>query len=102
MNNQIQQLQTLLPAFFAGVLLGSLFFYTLWFTTKKGLLSTHLAHWFIGGLLLRMGIALSGFYLIANDDWRRLALCILGFIIGRMLIYKLVVFKPSNRPSLIK
>ncbi len=58
----------------AGLLLGATFFGGLWWTVRKGLTAKQPALWFLGSTLLRMGIALVGFYLsaaaIGNACWR--------------------------------
>ena len=53
---------TLLPAWVAGVLLGAVFFGGLWWTVRKGLSSTHPALWFLGSMLLRTSITVTGFF----------------------------------------
>ncbi len=62
----------LLLAGAAGLVLGAIFFGGLWWTVRKGLSSRQPALWFFGSMLLRMGIALAGFYFVGRGDWRRL------------------------------
>ena len=57
----------------AGVLLGAIFFGGLWWTVRKGVSSEQPAFWFFGSLLLRMSIALAGFYFVSDGHWERLA-----------------------------
>jgi F1F0 ATPase subunit 2 len=85
MNELIQ----LAPALFAGMLLGVLFFGGLWWTVQKGVASPRPALWFITSLLLRTGIALSGFYFVSGGDWKRLLACLLGFITARLIVTRL-------------
>jgi F1F0 ATPase subunit 2 len=40
--------------------------------------------WFFGSLLLRMSIALAGFYFVSGGQWERLLLCLVGFVIARL------------------
>ena len=82
MNNTL----SLVLALLAGVLLGGIFFGGLWWTIRKGVASTQPALWFFGSLMLRMGIALAGFYVVGRDHWERLLLCLLGFIIARLAV----------------
>ena len=56
---------TLVLALVAGVVLGAIFFGGLWWTVRKGVSSKRPALWFFGSLLLRMSIALAGFYFVA-------------------------------------
>ena len=73
----------------AGIVLGALFFGGLWWTVRKGLLSGKPALWFFGSLMLRMGIALTGFYFVGRGHWERLLVCILGFVIARLIVVRL-------------
>ena len=61
----MNELLTLVLALAAGVLLGAIFFGGLWWTVRKGVSSKQPALWFFGSLLLRMSIALAGFYFVA-------------------------------------
>jgi len=68
----------------AGTVLGAVFFGGLWWTTRKGIASACPAIWFTGSLLLRMSIALTGFYFVAANHWPRLLVCLLGFVTARL------------------
>ena len=63
---------TLVLAWVAGVVLGAIFFGGLWWTVRKGVSSKQPALWFFGSLLLRMSIALAGFYFVSGGHWERL------------------------------
>jgi F1F0 ATPase subunit 2 len=80
---------TLVLASVAGVLLGALFFGGLWWTVQKGLSSKRSALWFLGSLLLRMSIALAGFYFVSGGHWERLLVCLLGFVLARLIVTRL-------------
>jgi len=73
----------------AGILLGTLFFGGLWWTVQKGLTSNNPALWFFGSTLLRMGLALTGFYFVSSGDWRKLLVCLLGFLIARIVVTRI-------------
>lgn len=73
----------------AGMLLGALFFGGLWWTVQKGLSAKQPALWFGASMLLRTGIVLAGFYFVAGTDWKRMLLCLLGFIIARFVVVRL-------------
>jgi F1F0 ATPase subunit 2 len=77
---------TLVLAGVAGGTLGTVFFGGLWWTVRKGVLSRRPAVWFLGSLVLRMSVALGGFYFIGRENWERLVACLLGFIIARFII----------------
>jgi len=83
-------------AFVTGGLLGAIFFGGLWWTVRKGVSSKQPAVWFFGSLLLRMGVTLSGFYLVGRGHWQRLLLCLLGFIIARLVVTWMT--RPSRMP----
>ena len=79
-------------------LLGAIFFGGLWWTVRKGVSSKQPALWFFGSLLLRMSIALAGFYFVARGHWERLLLCLLGFVMARLVVTWLT--RPSGeKPS---
>jgi len=70
----------------AGLLLGVMFFGGLWWTVRRGVASERPAFWFFGSLLLRMSIALAGFYFVSGGHWERLLLCLVGFVIARLVV----------------
>lgn len=70
----------------AGLLLGAIFFGGLWWTVRKGLTAKQPALWFLSSTLLRMGIALVGFYFVGRSDWKRLLACLAGFVVARFVV----------------
>jgi F1F0 ATPase subunit 2 len=76
-------------ALVAGLLLGAIFFGGLWWTVRKAVLAKQPALWFLISMLTRMGIVLAGFYFVGRGDWRRLASCLLGFIVARFFVIRL-------------
>ena len=89
--------ELLILALAAGLLLGAVFFGGLWWTVRKGVLSKHPALWFIGSMLLRMGIVLLGFYFVGREDWQRWLLCLLGFILARLVVKWLIRPRVEHR-----
>ena len=75
-----------------GLLLGAMFFGGLWWTVRKGIASKRPALWFVGSLLVRTSIVLAGFYFIARGHWERLLVCLLGFVIARVIVTRLSHF----------
>jgi F1F0 ATPase subunit 2 len=76
----------LTPAWVAGGALGAMFFGGLWWTVQKALSSTRPALWFFSSWLLRMSLTLTGFYFVAGDQWQRLLMCLLGFVLARPIV----------------
>ncbi|MFO7534425.1 MAG: ATP synthase subunit I [Kiritimatiellia bacterium] len=69
-----------------GVLLGAVFFGGLWWTVQKGVVSAHPALWFLSSLVLRLSLVMAGFYFVGQGDWRRWTVCLVGFLIARILV----------------
>lgn len=85
----------LVLAWMAGLLLGAIFFGGLWWTVRRGLSSNQPAFWFLISMLLRTGIALGGFYLVANQHLGRLLLCLAGFVMARMVVTQMTQSRPT-------
>lgn len=83
----------------AGGVLGSFFFGGLRWTVKNGVSTKRPALWFLSSLLLRMGVALAGFYFVAGGHWERLATCLLGFVVARTVVTRWPIAF-AERPTL--
>ena len=81
-------------AFGAGGLLGAMFFGGLAWTVRKGVSSERPALWFMGSMMLRMGIALAGFYVVSAGHLDRMLFCLLGFTVARPIATRLT--RPSQ------
>jgi F1F0 ATPase subunit 2 len=86
----------LILSLIVGLALGLFFFGGLWWTVRKAINSSNPALWFLGSVMLRMAVAISGFYLVMAGDWRRLCIALAGFIIARMLVTH---FSPSPQEN---
>ncbi len=73
----------------AGFALGAVFFGGLWWTVQRAVSSRRPALLFLGSVLLRMSIALAGFYAVGHADWRRLLACLVGFVVVRLIAVRL-------------
>ena len=82
---------------FAGILLGTFFFGGLWWTIQKGVSSKRSALLFFVSLLLRTSIAVAGFYFIARGYWVRLLVCLVGFVIARLIVTRLT--RTAEKPT---
>ncbi|MEO6245853.1 MAG: ATP synthase subunit I [Opitutaceae bacterium] len=81
----------------AGLGLGAIFFGGLWWTIRRGVSSPRPAAWFLGSAILRMGIALLGFYFVGGGEWPRLVACLAGFLAARFTITWLT--RPTGKIS---
>ncbi len=84
---------TLVLAWVAGAGLGAMFFGGLWWTVRRGAASPRRALWFVASALLRISVALGGFYLVGGGQWERLLACLVGFVMARLIVMRL------TRPS---
>jgi len=91
------ELLSLAPPFAAGLVLGAIFFGGLWWTVRRGLGAAQPALWFFGGLLLRMGVVLYGFYLVGGTEWQRWLMCLSGFVAARLAVHRLTRATPSRQ-----
>jgi F1F0 ATPase subunit 2 len=73
----------------AGLSLGALFFGGLWWTVSRAVTSRHPALWVSISFLLRLTVVLGGLYLVGREHWQRLMICLLGFVIARMIVMRL-------------
>jgi F1F0 ATPase subunit 2 len=89
--------QPLFLAAVAGLLLGAIFFGGLFLTVRRGVSSPWAALWFFASLVARMSIALAGFYLVSGGRWERLVLCLLGFVVARLVVTRLT--RPANQTN---
>jgi len=76
----------LILAWMAGLMLGSIFFGGLWWTVRRGVAAKQPAMLFMSSFLLRMAIAVSGFLLVGRGDWKRLVVCLVGFVMARLVV----------------
>ena len=89
----------LIAALLEGILIGLVFFGGLWWTVRKGVMSAHPASLFLGSLVLRTTITVGAFYFISMGGWRPLIICLIGFVMGRMLVVRLTVnWAPASTP----
>jgi len=86
----MNEMLTLALAWMGGAVLGALFFGGLWWTIRRGITSGHPALLFLGSLLLRTSLVLVGFYFVSGCRWERLVLCLLGFVMARLIMTWLI------------
>ena len=77
---------TLVAAGGLGIFLGTLFFGGLWWTVRRGVSSRQPALWFVVSLMVRTCVTLAGFYFVSGGRWERALACLLGFVMGSVLV----------------
>ncbi len=91
-----------LLALLGGVPLGLAFFSGLWWTVQKGSIARRPALWFLASFVARMGMALTGFYLMSLGHWHRLLCCLAGFVVARAISIHFLVPAMEKRVKLRK
>jgi F1F0 ATPase subunit 2 len=86
----------------AGVLLGAFFFGGLWWTIRTGSPSQWSGLLFSASLLVRMAVAVTGFYLVSHGDWRKLVACLVGFLLARIAVTRLIGFPPAKSTRILQ
>lgn len=82
-----------------GLAVGSGYFYCLWLTVKKLVDHKHPMRLVAISFICRLGFALSVFYLTVSDgNYLRLVSAIIGFLIARELLKKLIGNVPIITP----
>jgi F1F0 ATPase subunit 2 len=77
-------------ALLAGGALGLFFFGGLWWTVQRAAAFRHPGLAVCASLLLRTGVTLLGFLLVAGGVWQRWGLCLLGFVAARLFVARAV------------
>ena len=86
----MHDLASLLLPWLAGVALAGFCFGGLWWTIRQAAVSPSPARWFLASAVLRMGGVLAGFMAVMAGDWQRGLWCLLGFVIGRQALLRLL------------
>lgn len=74
----------------AGATIGGLFFVGLWWTTRRAVRSGRPHVWLLCSFLVRSAVAAAGFALLAMRGWQAAALGLLGFVIVRAAMTRVV------------
>ncbi len=82
----MNEISNIVLPFIIGLLLGVIFFGGLWFTVKKLAASKIPALLMVGSFVFRICLVLTGFYFIGVGDWKKLFICLIGFIIARLVV----------------
>jgi F1F0 ATPase subunit 2 len=82
----IQPVFSLILALLAGLCLGALYFWGLWFTVRRLSETVKPFRLMFVSYILRIGLILTGFYLVMGGRWERLAAAMVGFLIIREIL----------------
>ncbi len=88
----------LILALVIGMLLGLFVFAGLWLTLRRGLASRNPALWLGAGALVRLAAVLTTFYYMALTGLESVGSCLLGLLIARFAVTRLVRWPPRGRP----
>jgi F1F0 ATPase subunit 2 len=78
----------LVLAFTTGMALGAFFSLSLWASVRK--MADEQTPWYIlfGNFLFRMGVTVTGFYLVMAGQWERVLAALLGFVFMREILVR--------------
>ena len=87
---------TLALSLASGGLLGALYFGCLWWSVRRLADRAHPAAWFFSGLIFRLALAMTGFYLALQSGLGAFTACLVGFIAVRMALVRLARQDPPS------
>ncbi|MGC9325228.1 MAG: ATP synthase subunit I [Desulfomonilia bacterium] len=87
---------TVFLAFLAGIALGGFYFLSLWWTVKRLPDSERPALLTVQSYIVRLGVVLPCFYLVMWGRWERMAGCMAGFIISRLILTRWIRNAPRG------
>ncbi len=81
--------------FAVGMALGVFFSLNLWSSVRK--MSEQDAPWYFlyGNFILRTSVVLMGFYLVMDGNWQRMVSALLGFMLTREIMVRIIGRKPE-------
>ncbi|MDF1762166.1 MAG: ATP synthase subunit I [Oleibacter sp.] len=92
----------LIVSLFIGACLGAVYFVGLWWTVRKLASVTQsglkIAMLFLGSLIVRTSLVVLGFYFILGNSWQSLVLGLIGFMLVRLLVVRIIY--PSSSLTL--
>ena len=74
----------------AGVALGSVYFVSLWWTVQRLATVRQPAALLLASYVARIAVVVVGVLLIGSGEWTRLAACLVGFLLARLLLCRLL------------
>ncbi len=84
----------LIGSLLAGVFAGGLFFGGLWWTVRRLAGARYPGLLMVVSALLRAAFVLGLFFLLGREHFERMLACLVGFVIGRILVFRYT--RPKN------
>lgn len=98
---QIDRLLILAAMPVIGFAVGIVYFQGLWLTLNRYSGQKHLGSKLLVSFLIRLTLAIGVFYYFMQDDWQRLILLLIGFLIARqVMIRRLREPAPAAKPNM--
>jgi F1F0 ATPase subunit 2 len=76
---------TLSLDFVAGLVLGAIFYGGLWWTVRR-VAAKAAGLWLVGSFVVRAIVVLAGFYAVARGTWYGAVVCLVGFLVARIIV----------------
>jgi F1F0 ATPase subunit 2 len=74
-----------------GLGLSAVFYGGLWITIRRLLVTRRPVAVTLGSLVFRTALTLAGLVLVARGQWQNALACVAGFVIGRIVVSRLVL-----------
>jgi len=87
-------MQYIIP-FAAGSVISLFYHAGLWWTVRALPRSRSPVLLSIGSFYLRMTVAMATFYIVMQNDWRRLAVCLAGFMAVKFVLTRVIGGSPA-------
>lgn len=89
-------------AFGAGILIGLFYFGGLRWTVNRLPRVRKPIIWVTGSFLVRGALTLLGFYFASRGEWKRILVCLFGFVVVRMIWTAKVKTAPGRGAAMIR
>lgn len=77
-------------AFAAGILLGAFYFGSLWWVVSRVPKTQMPEVLMVASYFVRTTVVLAGFYFVMGGSWERLIVCLVGFLIARTVMIRIL------------
>ena len=85
---QIDRFIILAAMLVVGFAVGIVYFHGLWLTLSRYTGKKHFGSKLLISFLIRLALAISAFYFFMQNDWQRLILLLIGFLIARQVMIR--------------